>query len=86
MTLSLPDEFAALLREIPAESAARVVLEPPHVVYGGAHLFKADTIAKLGAAARRAFQTYGADKVEFGALFGSLAMDVSEKVHARVVL
>lgn len=84
MTLSLPDEFAALLREIPAESAARVVLEPPHVVYGGAHLFKADTIAKLGAAARRAFQTYGADKVEFGALFGSLAMDVSEKVHARV--
>jgi len=84
MTLPLPNDLAALLDELPAATPARTVLEPPHVVYGGAHLFTSETVKRLGAAALRSFQTYGADKVEFGTLFGSLSLDVSEKVHARV--
>src|SRR3954463_16769302 len=37
--------------QFPGDSSAR---QPVHVVYGGAHLFKADAAQKLGAGARRA--------------------------------
>ena len=40
------------------DSGAR---QPVHTVYGGAHLFTADTAGKLGQLARRALETYGAD-------------------------
>jgi citrate lyase beta subunit len=35
--------------------------QPVHTVYGGAHLFKADTCAKLGKIARNAFKEYAPD-------------------------
>jgi len=44
--------------------------QPVHTVYGGAHLFKADTAAKLGAAALRALQEYGEDFGTFGRAIG----------------
>lgn len=38
---------------------------PVHVVYGGAHLFKADTIDKLGRIALKSLETYAPNFVEF---------------------
>ena len=38
---------------------------PVHVVYGGANLFKADTINKLGEIALRSLETYAPNFVEF---------------------
>ena len=42
----------------PGESGRR---QPVHTVYGGAHLFKADTAARLGALALRALEEYAPD-------------------------
>lgn len=39
--------------------------QPVHVVYGGAHLFKADTISKLGVIALKSLETYAPNFVEF---------------------
>lgn len=39
--------------------------QPVHTVYGGAHLFKADTCSKLGALALREFREYAPDCIEF---------------------
>lgn len=39
----------------------RTTRQPVHTVYGGAHLFKATTIAKLGAVALRALDDYAGD-------------------------
>src|SRR5688500_11542136 len=38
---------------------------PVHVVYGGAHLFKADTPSKLGEIALKSLETYALNFVEF---------------------
>jgi citrate lyase beta subunit len=43
---------------------------PVHVVYGGAHLFKSDTPAKLGKLALRSLKTYAPDVDEFAAAMG----------------
>jgi citrate lyase beta subunit len=39
--------------------------QPVHTVYGGAHLYKAETAGRLGALALEALSTYGRDAVEF---------------------
>ena len=43
----------AFARRQPGESGRR---QPVHTVYGGAHLFKADTASRLGSLALRAFE------------------------------
>ncbi|MEO8042933.1 MAG: hypothetical protein ABI646_10010, partial [Acidobacteriota bacterium] len=43
---------------------------PVHVVYGGAHLFKADTPAKLGKLALRSLKTYAPEVEDFAAAMG----------------
>jgi len=43
---------------------------PVHVVYGGAHLFKADTTKKLGKLALRSIKTYASDVDDFAAAMG----------------
>jgi citrate lyase beta subunit len=53
--------------EFPGESSER---QPVHTVYGGAHLFKAETSANLGAAAQRTLQTYAPDFVSFAKCVG----------------
>jgi citrate lyase beta subunit len=53
---------------------------PVHVVYGGAHLFKSDTPAKLGKLALRSLKTYAPEVEEFAAAMG---LDESKKLsHA----
>lgn len=51
----------------PGESAAR---QPVHTVYGGAHLFKADTAQRLGALAARSLEQFGPDAVAFAKAVG----------------
>jgi citrate lyase beta subunit len=53
------------------------------VVYGGAHLFKAETAAKLGAAALRVFQEHAPDPAALAAVL-DLTPETASKVHARV--
>ena len=63
-TSLLPEQLGALtdrLREANSEFAARYPGEtgrrqPVHTVYGGAHLFKADTARRLGSLALRALE------------------------------
>jgi citrate lyase beta subunit len=68
-------EIAARLREAnhalsekyPGETGRR---QPVHTVYGGAHLFKADTTRRLGALALRSLEQYGADAFVFARALG----------------
>lgn len=57
--------------------------EPVHVVYGGAHLFRAETCRKLGDLAQRALAQYASDTEEFASVLG-IADELAETVHARV--
>jgi hypothetical protein len=58
-----------LFREKLADSPVSIqnpqVRSPVHVVYGGANLFKADTINKLGRIALKSLETYAPNFVEF---------------------
>uniref|UniRef100_A0A832I0H0 Phosphoenolpyruvate kinase n=1 Tax=Eiseniibacteriota bacterium TaxID=2212470 RepID=A0A832I0H0_UNCEI len=53
-----------------AYSPARPARQPVHVVYGGAHLFRADVAARLGEAARRALETYAPEPASFAHALG----------------
>jgi citrate lyase beta subunit len=57
--------------------------QPVHVVYGGGHLFRADTAARLGEVARRALAEWAPDPMALDAALGLGAM--AEAVHARVL-
>jgi hypothetical protein len=57
-------EFA---RRFPGESGRR---QPVHTVYGGAHLFKAETARRLGELARRALDEFAPDFVTFARALG----------------
>jgi uncharacterized protein DUF6986 len=52
-------------------------------VYGGAHLFKADTAARLGATALRALDEYAPDAATLASVIG-LAPEAADRVYARV--
>ena len=62
-------EFAA---HYPGESGRR---QPVHTVYGGAHLFKADTKDRLGALARRSLDQFAPDFVSFARAIGLAGAD-----------
>lgn len=62
------------------ESARR---QPVHTVYGGAHLFKADTAARLGKLAVRSLETYASTPEIFAEALG-LSHGLAAAVHARV--
>ena len=65
----------------PGESSAR---QPVHVLYGGAHLFKAETAKKLGELARQALATYAPDSLSLGDAL-DLELELSARVYPRVV-
>jgi citrate lyase beta subunit len=64
----------------PGERADR---QPVHSVYGGAHLFRADTAARLGAIALRMFDTYAPDAAALAAALG-MEPALAALVHPRV--
>jgi len=68
----------------PGDSGAR---QPVHTVYGGAHLFSADTAKKLGELALRSLDTYAKDPATFAeaiGISGSLAPKVMERVREKL--
>jgi citrate lyase beta subunit len=59
--------------------------QPVHTVYGGAHLFKSDTIPKLGMLARKALTQYAPDSKTLAAVLGLVDSDRLKTVYRRVV-
>ena len=57
--------------------------QPIHTVYGGAHLFKADTAPRLGVTALRVLEEYAPDAATLAAVLG-IASAAAERVHSRV--
>ncbi len=57
----------AFMRAYPGERPAR---QPVHTFYGGAHLFKADTIPRLGELALRSLDAYAPDPATLAAGVG----------------
>lgn len=76
----LREANAEFQRSYPGESARR---QPVHTVYGGAHLFKADSAARLGALALRALDDYAPQPPTFADAIG-LSPRLADDVHARV--
>lgn len=75
-----------LVRRYPGESLER---QPVHTVYGGAHLFKRDTIVKLSSLALRAFEEYAPNPKIFQDALGIegseiFAAKVYERVHTKL--
>ncbi len=56
---------------------------PVHVVYGGAQLFKAETLRKVGALAAKAFAEHAGAPAELAELLG-LDASIAARVHERV--
>ncbi|HKQ52760.1 MAG TPA: hypothetical protein VJT74_10350 [Pyrinomonadaceae bacterium] len=78
-------EFA---RKYPGESGRR---QPVHTVYGGAHLFKADSARRLGELARRSLEQFAPDFLTFARAIGLPgsetlpdALDESSEIAARL--
>jgi citrate lyase beta subunit len=72
------DEY---VERYPGESGAR---QPVHTVYGGAHLFSAETARKLGELAIRALETYAPTPDAFADAI-ALPRHLAGKVHERVL-
>jgi citrate lyase beta subunit len=67
--------------QFPGDSAKR---QPVHTVYGGAHLFKADTGQKLGAIARRMLADYAPNASTVADVFGCTSA-IAERISGRIV-
>ncbi len=68
------------VQRYPGESGRR---QPVHTVYGGAHLFKSDTTAKLGQLSVRAFNAFAPDAATLAKAL-DLPASVSDTIFARV--
>lgn len=66
ISTSLGSANAAIAKAYPGETGDR---QPVHTVYGGAHLFRADTAARMGAAALAALDEYAPDAAAFERAF-----------------
>ncbi|HEV3409027.1 MAG TPA: hypothetical protein VG095_01940, partial [Chthoniobacterales bacterium] len=69
-------------KKYPGESNRRQAV---HSVYGGAHLFRADTAQRLGSVALRSLEEYAPDTATLAHALGLSADAVAEKVHARII-
>lgn len=80
---ALSEANHTFMRRYPGESNRRQAV---HTVYGGAHLFKAETAARLGATALRALQEYAPDGKTLAAALGMEAgEELCAKVYDRIV-
>lgn len=91
MLLSDADRAAVLevARAVQADFALRFPgdhgrRQPLHVVYGGLHLFTAQTPAKLGQVARAMLEAYAPTPAALASVFG-LRDEIADEVHARLV-
>src|SRR4030081_2432946 len=80
---ALTDANKAFMRHYPGESNRRQAV---HTVYGGAHLFKADSPRKLGEVALRALKEYAPDAETLANALGMRAdPKLAQKIHDRIV-
>jgi citrate lyase beta subunit len=75
---------AASARTAQAYPGERPDRQPVHTVYGGAHLFKPDTAAKLGELARRSLEQFAPDAATLADAVGMPSGDLAEAVYMRV--
>src|SRR5437588_12037350 len=80
-TAALKEANLAFAQAHPGESPGR---QPVHTVYGGAQLFAADTVPKLGAVALRAMDQYAPNTAELGRAVGISEHSALETIDARV--
>src|SRR5438552_6811456 len=83
ISAALSDANKAFMRHYPGESNRRQAV---HTVYGGAHLFKADSPQKLGAVALRSLQEYAPEAKSLAKILGTTGDEAfSQKIYDRVV-
>jgi citrate lyase beta subunit len=73
---------ATIARACPGETGER---QPVHTVYGGAHLFRADTAEKLGSAALTALDEYAPDAATLARVLDLPSTEFAETIRSRVV-
>jgi hypothetical protein len=78
----LADADRRFAQRFVGDSGAR---QPVHTVYGGAHLFKADTAKKLGGLALRSLDAYAPDAVSFARAVGLPESERLPEDHAEGV-
>ena len=71
---------ARVARDYPGESVER---QPVHTFYGGAHLFKADSVARIAAVALAALDECAPDGATLAQVLG-LTADLAETIRQRV--
>lgn len=83
ITTELSEANKDFIRRYPGESNRRQAV---HTVYGGAHLFKADSAKKLGDVALRSLKEFASDSKSLaGALDMEWSGDLSQKIYERIV-
>src|SRR5436190_14883439 len=80
ITERLSLSLSGFARTYPGESGRR---QPVHVVYGGAHLFKADTAVRLGRLAVDSFEKFAPDAANFGRVL-DLPRDLAATIYMLV--
>jgi citrate lyase beta subunit len=80
ISTQLRPSLASFAERFPGETGRR---QPVHTVYGGAHLFKADTAVRLGQLAIRSFEQFAPDAETFGSAL-DLPDDLREIIYERV--
>jgi citrate lyase beta subunit len=80
VTARLRPSLASFAKRFPGETGRR---QPVHTVYGGAHLFKADTAIRLGQLALRSFESFAPDAATFGTAL-DLPESIRDTIHERV--
>ncbi len=80
ITAKLRSTMTPFAKKYPGESGRR---QPVHTVYGGAHLFKADSAGRLGGLAVRAFETYAPDAKTFAEVL-DIPANLADTIYSRV--
>ncbi len=80
-TAALREANIVFAKSHPGEKAGR---QPVHTVYGGAQLFAADSVPKLGSIALRAMNQYAADSSALGRALGILDHSALSTIDERV--
>jgi citrate lyase beta subunit len=78
---ALVEANGAFARRYPGDPPSR---QPVHTVYGGAHLYKAETTRRLGELALRHLARHATDPQDFARAIG-LDASLASRVHARVL-
>jgi citrate lyase beta subunit len=80
---ALSEANKKFMHRYPGESNRR---QPVQTVYGGAHLFKADSAKKLGEVALRSLNEYAPDAATLAHVFGmEVEASLAEKIYDRIV-